>query len=94
MRVFVTLWCVVCALATRAPAAPHHEIALGDPTRTIPITAAKILVSVDGDAATDRPVHAREDQVVMLYASVQVTGHWYTDAPGWPKARAPRLYLR
>src|SRR6185312_3565551 len=83
--------------SARAPAAPQHGISLGDARIETPITAAKILVSVDGDAATDRPVHARADQVVMLYAAVQVGSRWYTDAPGYPKAtplaKAPAAML-
>jgi len=73
MRCLLALVCVALA----------HAPAAADP----PITAVRILASVDGGPATDRPVHAREDQVVMLYASVQVGGRWYTDAPGWPHAR-------
>lgn len=87
MRTILTVGCVLSVAIARAPAAPQHEIAFGDRSVAIPITAAKILVSVDGDAATDRPVYARADQVVMLYVSVQVGGRWYTDAPGWPRAR-------
>jgi len=87
VRTIVTICCVLSVATARAPAAPQHGISLGDARVETPITAAKILVSVDGDAATDRPVHARADQVVMLYASVQVGSHWYTDAPGWPHAR-------
>lgn len=87
MRTIFTVCCVLSVAIARAPAAPQHEIAFGDRSVAIPITAAKILVSVDGDAATDRPVHARADQVVMLYVSVRVGGRWYTDAPGWPRAR-------
>jgi hypothetical protein len=87
VRTILTICCVLTVASARAPAATHHEISLGDDRLAIPITAAKILVSVDGGAATDRPVHARADQVVMLYASVQAGGRWYTDAPGWPKTR-------
>jgi len=86
VRTIVSICCVLSVATTRAPAAPQHGIAFGDASDAIPITAAKILVSVDGGIATDRPVHARADQVVMLYAAVQVAGHWYTDAPGYPSA--------
>ncbi len=87
MRTILTICCVLSVAITRAPAAPQHEISFGDRSVAIPITAAKILVSVDGGAASERPVHARVDQVVMLYVSVQAGGRWYTDAPGWKRAR-------
>src|SRR4051812_42668229 len=87
MRTIVVSCLVLSVASALAPAAPRHGIDLGDPAVAIPITAAKILASVDGAAATDRPVHARKDQVVMLYAAIEAGGHWYTDAPGWPHAR-------
>ena len=86
MRCLLTIVCV--ALAPAPVAAQRVDSAeLGDRTVAIPITAARILASVDGAAATERPVHARKDQVVMLYAAVEAGGHWFTDAPGWPHAR-------
>jgi hypothetical protein len=80
---------IVCVALAHAPVAAQRVdgVPLGDRTVTIPIRAARVLASVDGAAATDRPVHARKDQVVMLYAAVEAGGRWYTDAPGWPHAR-------
>jgi hypothetical protein len=83
------LLAIACVALAHAPVAAQRVdgVVLGDRTVAIPITAARILASVDGATATERPVHARKDQVVMLYAAVEAGGHWYTDAPGWPHAR-------
>ena len=84
MRTLLVFFAVWSVTAARAPAAPQQEI--GDSAIAIPITAVRVLASVDGGAATAGPIHARKDQRVTLYAAVEAGGRWYTDAP-WPRAR-------
>ncbi len=87
VRTLLVFFFVCTVTAALAPAAPVREI---------PITAVKILASVDGGAATAGPIHARADQTVTLYAALAAGGHWYTDAPlkgARPLARAPHVQL-
>jgi len=45
------------------------------------VTAVEILAAVDDEPATDRPIYARKDQHVTLYALVRVGTTFYTNAP-------------
>jgi hypothetical protein len=45
------------------------------------VIAARVVASVDGGAASDRPAYARADQKVVLYAAVELGDHhWLCDA--------------
>src|SRR5436305_12576982 len=83
-RVKAILLLAACASAT----------AVADP-RTPRVVAAKIVASIDGGAATDRPVYARADQKVVLYVAIEIEGGaWFSDAPKWqPLAKAPAIAI-
>ena len=87
MRWLLTIGCV--ALAHVVAAQRVDSVVLGDTTVAIPITAARILASVDGATATERPVHARKDQVVMLYVAVEALA-----VTGTPTRRSGRTRAR
>ena len=73
MRVLVI---AAMAFGTRASATPVTD------SRNLRVIAAKIVASVDGGAATDRPIFARADQTVTLFAAIEVEGGaWFSDAP-------------
>jgi hypothetical protein len=94
VRTFLLIFCVCTVTTALAPAAALPEI--GDASVAIPITAVRMLASVDGGAATPGPIHARKDQQVTLYAALEAGGHWYTDAPlegARPLAHAPHAQL-
>lgn len=89
--------------ATPAPTCAT-PVTLGDPALTAPIVRARVVASIDGGVASDRPAYARADQRVTLYALVEVGRGadlaYYSDAPAValagraihtrPLARAPR----
>jgi hypothetical protein len=80
---------------------------VGDPRATGDIVRARIVISIDGAAASDRPAYARADQRVELYAVVEIARGGsraiYSDAPSpsldgravraEPLARAPELAI-
>lgn len=76
---------------------------IGDPENPGAITRARVVASVDGGAASDRPAYARADQAVTLYAVIETPHAVYTDAPALqlggravttePLARAPRVTI-
>lgn len=98
MRVTVA-WLAVLAVATSADAAPRD--------REDKIISAQIVGGVDDAIATDRPIYARLDQRVTLYAAIEVeragTHVWFSDAPSLriagktiaaePLAKAPAITL-
>lgn len=64
---------LACASASAAPSV----------TRTTgAITKVEIVATVGDSVATERPVYARLDQPVRLYAAIEVEGkRWFSDAP-------------
>ena len=87
-----------------APASPAR---VGDPGAAGTVIAARVVASIDGAPASDRPAYARADQKVTLFAVVEVqAGHahaWFSDAPAvrlagrtlhpLPLARGPAIAL-
>jgi hypothetical protein len=92
---------------SRKVSAPAVRRPIGDPTNAARVTAVQIVAAIDDEAATDRPVHARADQKVTLFALVTAeragTQTLYSDAPAIklrgktaaaePLAKAPELEL-
>ena len=77
----------ILALLAIAYSVSAHATPVAGPL-TPKVIAARVLAAVDDGAATDRPVYARADQKVTLYAAVQIAGGaWFTDAPKWPHAQ-------
>ena len=76
---------------------------VGDIAVTARVTAVHVVASIDGAAASDRPVRARADQTVTLFAVVRAGQRFYTDAPSprlagkridaLPLARGPAIEL-
>ena len=104
------------APAPSAPPAPRAAVAaipaplpapapLGDPANPGAVTRARVVASVDGGPASERPAYARADQTVTLYAVLEVGAGTqrvvYSDAPGLhlagravataPLAQGPRV---
>jgi hypothetical protein len=76
---------------------------IGDARVTDRIVATRVVASIDGGLATDRPTYARRDQNIVLHALVQTARGWFGDVdtamldgktihPA-PLARAPALVL-
>ncbi len=88
------------ATATATVAA---AVLVGDPANAQVIVRVRVVASVAGAAAAERPAYARLDQPVVLYAVLQTRTTLYTDAPALtlagrrvttePLARAPRAAL-
>lgn len=85
---------------------PAAAPAVGDSAVSGKIVAVHIVAAVGDSPASDRPAYARKDQVVTLYAAIEVedgTRTVYSDAPALelrgkrvtarPLARAPRSAL-
>lgn len=97
--VAVTATGVAAARTVPATAA----VLAGDPANAQVIVRVRVVASVAGAAASERPAYARADQPVVLYAVVQTRAAIYSDAPALtlagravtaePLARAPRAAL-
>ncbi len=92
-RVYVVLAMLVGASApSAAPSAPSPDV-----------TRVTIAAAVGDGPATDRPVRARKDEQVRLYAVVRAGTRWFSDAPSLviggkrvtpePLAKAPAITL-
>jgi hypothetical protein len=87
----------------RTPHAPPALERIGDATVTDRIVSTRVVAAIDDAIATDRPVYARADQHVTLYAVLQTDRVVYSDAPSLslhgkrvtalPLARGPRVEL-
>jgi hypothetical protein len=89
----------------RATASVAKVTPVGDRTATGTITRVEVVAAVGDAIATERPVYARADQAVTLYAALQLDGKtWFSDAPvlqlggkriaAQPIAKAPVVTLR
>lgn len=99
----VTAWICLTAGASRAQPAATTTGTTGRVTGQV--TAARVVASVDGGRASDRPAYARADQRVTLYAVLEVAGTRtvFSDAPTLelggkrvtpaPLSRAPQVTL-
>lgn len=73
-----------------------HLPRLGDPNVTARVTKVHIVASIDNAAATKRPVYARANQTVTLYAVIDTDHGTFSDAPGLetkPLAEGPAVEL-
>jgi hypothetical protein len=67
--------------STTTSTTPHvlDAVRLGRATTPGTITAVRVVASVDGAIATDRPAYARRDQRVVLHAVIEVGRDTYAD---------------